>query len=372
MASTFWRGPEQDKVALRQYLAANGRSPTEARDAPADMQPLAPQSGGGFLDGIGKLFGGGSASDNQTEAWLQSQGLDPGMAKIVLNDKRLLQSFMLDRMKGGGTPEGFTLGEGQVRYDAAGNPIASGPAKTQAEKMTDDLREYQEAVKQGFTGTFMEYQVKMKEAGRNQINIDTGVKLPNGYRWKNPEDQGAGVEPIPGGPAEEIPAELAARIGMADSFLGQYDDLRKKLASGEATGIWDRGMAGMGVGGQGETYRQLQSGVDALMRLLTGAGMNETEAKSYAERYLPTYRDNAESATSKLDQLKRELLTTREMALRGRGNIPAPTKGTTAPPEAPQDNGGRKASEAKPGDVFYGFRFKGGDATDPQSWEKVQ
>ena len=47
--------------------------------------------------------------------------------------------------------------------------------------------------------------------------------------------------------------------------------------------------------------------------------MNESEARSYAERYLPTYRDTAQSAAQKLDQLERELRSTKEMAMRGRG-----------------------------------------------------
>lgn len=191
--------------------------------------------------------------------------------------------------------------------------------QVQPPKLTSDMQEYELAKNQGFNGSFMDYQISMKEAGRNQVNIDTGVKLPSGYRWIDPENQGKGVEPIPGGPANQIPGELAARIGMADSFLQQLPDIKKKVKAGETTGVFDQTLAMGGIGESGQLYRQMQSGTDALMRLLTGAGMNESEARSYAERYLPTYRDTAQSAAQKLDQLERELRSTKEMAMRGRG-----------------------------------------------------
>lgn len=186
-------------------------------------------------------------------------------------------------------------------------------------KLTDDQREYQAAKDQGFEGSFMDYQVKMKEAGRSQINLDTGEKLPSGYRWVDPNDKTKGVQPIPGGPGEQIPGELAARVGMSESFAGQAPALRERLQSGEMTGPIDSLMGQFGMGARGETYRQLQSGTDALMRLLTGAGMNETEARAYAERYLPTMKDTPDSAVGKLDQLMRELEAAKGMAMRGRG-----------------------------------------------------
>lgn len=154
------------------------------------------------------------------------------------------------------------------------------------------------------------------------VQIGGGVKMPAGF-MPDPNNPGA-VTPIPGGPAEQLPAELAGRIAIADSFLGQAGSLREKLAAGAATGLWDRFQAGNNSSSeQAGIYRQLQSGADALQRLLTGAGMTESEAAAYAGRYLPTYSDNAESAVSKLDQMTREVQNARAAALRGRGGINA-------------------------------------------------
>ncbi|WP_152049002.1 hypothetical protein [Aureimonas psammosilenae] len=149
-----------------------------------------------------------------------------------------------------------------------------------------------------------------------------GVKVPSNF-MPDPDRPGA-VKPIPGGPGEQLPSELAARIGMADNFLKDAPALKQKLQAGDATGIIDRAAAGFSsASDQAQLYRQLQSGTDALMRMLTGAGMNETEARNYADRYLPGYGDNAASAAAKLDQLTNELSAAREKALQGRGGPPA-------------------------------------------------
>lgn len=282
---------------------------------------------------------------NKTASWLTSQGLGQQEAEYLATDPDALRSWYKE-FKTGSQPEWkiqrLFNNEGveqdfmvDMKNPTRMQPI--GGAKSEAPALTTDQKEYQQAKDQGFEGSFMDYQIKMKEAGRNQVNIDTGVKLPSGFRWINPDNQQLGVEPIPGGPGSQIPGELAARIGMADSFLGQFDDVKEKVKEGTITGPLDRLAAGAGRGEGGKTFRQIQSGVDALMRLLTGAGMNQTEATEYAERYLPTYRDNAESAASKLDQLKRELESTKNMAMRGRGGdvtpSPAPMPSADVPLE---------------------------------------
>lgn len=184
---------------------------------------------------------------------------------------------------------------------------------------TDDMREYEMAKQQGFQGSFMDYQIKMKEAGRQQVNIDTGVKLPTGFRWKNPDDQNLGVEPIPGGPATQIPAELAARIGLAQDAITKLDSVEKAASSGELTGPVDWGMGQMGRGRAGELNRELAAGAEALTRMLTGAGMNIAEAQREANLYLPQVWDDSPTLANKVQQLKRRLQETVSMAGRGRG-----------------------------------------------------
>lgn len=151
---------------------------------------------------------------------------------------------------------------------------------------------------------------------------EDATKAPSGFRFTDPSR--TRLEPIPGGPGEQISAEQAARIGMADTFLKRAPDLRTKIAAGETTGVIDRAAAGYGVGNQGQVYQDLQSGVDALIRFMTGAGMNYAEAELYADRYMPTYRDTAHTATAKLDRLVEELKSARSVVMRGRGDLGSP------------------------------------------------
>lgn len=248
---------------------------------------------------------------NETVKWLQGKGMDEQQAKMLASSPPALNEYLKTLAEGNDPLRTLQLQKAQLEVENLRNPTA---------KLTDDQREYEAAKAQGFGGTFMDYQVKMKEAGRQQVNIDTGEKLPSGFRWKDPNKREMGVEPIPGGPATQIPGELAARVGLSGDFLEQAPNLRKRIEAGDVTGLIDANMAQQGLGQAGEVYRQLQSGTDALMRLLTGAGMNEIEAKQYASRYLPTVRDTAESAATKLDNLVRELGATRDTAMRGRGD----------------------------------------------------
>lgn len=288
------------------------------------MQPQMPQqsSGGGFLDSLlspevalpmaGRLIAGPSSGQGIGEALAfggEAIGKIGERRKAEAEQNRSLQ--ILNQMR----PDLAQLvSAGMPMSEAWNNMLTGGQGKP-----TDDMREYQQAVQQGFQGNFMDYQIKMKEAGRNQIDINTGEKLPTGFRWKNPEQKELGVEPIPGGPGEQVPAELAARVGMADNFLSQLPKIKADVAAGKVTGLVDKTGAATGYGGGAQTYRQIQSGVDALTRMLSGAGMNITEAEQYARRYLPTYADDSQSMLTKLEQLEAELLSTKEMTMRGRG-----------------------------------------------------
>jgi hypothetical protein len=168
---------------------------------------------------------------------------------------------------------------------------------------------------------------------------------PAGYRWVDPQNPNAGLEAIQGGPGEKITAEVAARLGLAKSFLGQLEDypdregkmqpgIRSRIQAGEVTGPIDGPMARLNIGKPGELRRQISSGAESLLRNLTGAGMNLQEAKNYVARYEPEWNDSAETLLSKVGQLERELKSTMEMVAKGRGGT-----GPTAPVPPPASRG---------------------------------
>lgn len=154
----------------------------------------------------------------------------------------------------------------------------------------------------------------------------TGPAAPNppaGYTWNDPNDPKKGVSVIPGGPAEKIPSEVAGRLGLSDEFQKNLPAIRKSVKEGSVTGPID---VAAGSIGRNQTYRQIQTGVDSLQRMLTGAGMSISEAQTYANRYLPTMWDSPETLLSKVDQLNAELTAVKERVMAGHGGNQAPAQ----------------------------------------------
>lgn len=378
-------GDHNNPALLRQAMA-QFQQPAQAPQQPM-LPPQAPQaqpmpqnapqaapmaapapSGGGIGGFLSNLFQGPEARGrNQTIDWLQKQGLDEGTSMLLASNKPALQQYLLKRSQGGANEFNERAAAAQQYGIDPSTPEGRNFILTgnfgEEPKRTSDMQEYELAKSQGFEGSFFDYQVKMKEAGRNQVNIDTGAKLPTGYMWNDPEDQSKGVHPIEGGPATQIPTEAAGRIGLADSFLKNFDTIRSAVAKGDVTGPVDAFQSRNISSSPGaETYRQIQTGVDALQRMLTGAGMPQTEASAYAFRYLPTYTDDAASVVTKLDRLRSELEGVKTRVLQGRGG------NQQAQPETSAD--GPKAPP-QVGETRYGYRFKGGDPSEPSSWEKA-
>ncbi|MEY9397937.1 hypothetical protein ABIF66_008756 [Bradyrhizobium japonicum] len=173
------------------------------------------------------------------------------------------------------------------------------------------------------------------DTGANAAQANTG-KLPPNHRWIDPNDKSKGVEPIPGSEAAKVGDEIVARVGLARSFIGTLSDLKARVARGDV-GIdnWQnhtQAMANVGV--PGETKRMLDAGVEALTRMLTGAGMNIDEAKRQAQQYSITAQDTKWTINSKIDALTRHLDSIGEDLGRSRGGgnlLRRPIPGSDAP-----------------------------------------
>lgn len=179
--------------------------------------------------------------------------------------------------------------------------------------------------------------IKTNPDGSTEVSYGGAAKAPTGYQWAA---DGTTLEPIPGGPATALSAEVAGRVGLARSFLNQVPEIKAEVAKGTVTGIYDRAMAGNNSSSdQAAVYRKIQSGADSLQRMLTGAGMPASEAATYAARYLPTYTDSADSLNNKIDQLARELESIEATVTQGKGGPQpmAPQAGQPMPQQgAPQ------------------------------------
>lgn len=129
-----------------------------------------------------------------------------------------------------------------------------------------------------------------------------------------------GEEIASGGGGIDVPAELAARIGMARSFMDEYPEIEAMVKAGDATGPIDQ-LTGryLGMGKSGQVMRRIETGADALRRLLTGAALTGSETGDYADRYSPTFFNDKETALLKLQGLKRDLAYAMQAASLGRG-----------------------------------------------------
>jgi hypothetical protein len=143
-------------------------------------------------------------------------------------------------------------------------------------------------------------------------------------------------EAIGGGPSVQLlPSEVGAKLGLADEFLSNFDNVRSEAASGSMTGAIDQPMtATLGRGPGGTAYRQLRQGTEGLVRLMTGAGMPASEAADKAKMYEPTITDDADTLVNKIDGLKAAILRVRSGATAGRAYPEAPTSNPAAQPEA--------------------------------------
>jgi hypothetical protein len=159
------------------------------------------------------------------------------------------------------------------------------------------------------------------------------AKLPTFQEWAKPKSRGFsfksadGTEIQIGGDAASdnglqgtsIPAEVGARIGLGQEFLQKdYPDIINMIKAGDATGPIDYVAGYFGRGNSGIVQRRMATGVDSLRRGLTGAGMNQDEAKEYAGRYAPLMTDDTETLLLKAEGLKQDLEAVARGAIRGK------------------------------------------------------
>lgn len=185
---------------------------------------------------------------------------------------------------------------------------------------SQSAREWEQIkLQQGFDQSNMareDQQAFQAEQSRYQpVGGDSMFDRQTGEWMQNPNAAAGGVDGKP------IPAELSARIGLASEFLKPENlkFLRDGIAAGKASGPVDWASGQMGWGESGEIKRRMQSGADAMRRMLTGAGMNQNEVEEYVSRYLPSWKDDAAILSDKFEQLVKELVTIREATMLNRG-----------------------------------------------------
>lgn len=118
-----------------------------------------------------------------------------------------------------------------------GELIAAGN-RPPPDSRTDDQREYEFAVSQGYPGSFQEWQLAMRRAGASQTNINL-PKEPEGFYRPDPDKPG--LAPEPGGPEDiklkEAKSKATGAFNASMTGLQRTYDTIEKLEKGNVEGI---------------------------------------------------------------------------------------------------------------------------------------
>jgi hypothetical protein len=163
----------------------------------------------------------------------------------------------------------------------------------------------------------------------------SAAKPPAGY------DRGPNgtLVATPGGPATHVPAEVAGRLAMMETAQRDFAKARITLMKGRGEygyeSVADRARSAANIGEIGQANRTIRLGVEAALRVMTGANAPEQEVRRYADQFTPSQNDNADTAKQKLDNLENFMNAARATAMQGRGGV--------APPSAAPSSGGGNA-----------------------------
>lgn len=230
--------------------------------------------------------------------------------------------------------EGFTLGEGQTRFDASGKPVASGPAKKDAFKLYGSDKTGYYTIETGADGK-PSVNMMISPAGREPTSLQqdyeyakkqfndgmgpdpgsftqfvsstraTIEKAPTGYQ-KGPDGS---LTYIPGGPADpNAPKPMTEGQTVSATFADRMVNANETISKFEEVGTsrFESGKAEVPVIGNylaTPEYRQLEqaqrSFLNAVLRKESGAVISQSEFDIGARQYFPQPGDDQETLARK-------------------------------------------------------------------------
>jgi hypothetical protein len=176
-------------------------------------------------------------------------------------------------------------------------------ATPKAEAKPSGVQEYEYAKAQGFPGSFLDFQLAQKKAGASNTVINN------------------------------LPPEIGARTAMGEGFTSDFENIKERVkkfySGGPGQQIMRRGQMMLNTGEGGKLWADVETGKEALVRTLTGAGMAQAEAENQAARYGLSPYDTEFDALQKIERLKRDLENVAKGAYGARGRVYTPPEGSS-------------------------------------------
>lgn len=167
---------------------------------------------GAFMVNQGNQTRKGKEAQNQTVAWLKSQGMDEGQAKLTAGNQSALSEFLKQKFAKTDPKDALELQKMELEIKKLENP--EGP------KPTSSIQEYEYAKGQGFQGTFQEFETQMKKAGASSVNVGFNATEANAAGFA---DRAAQAEQIINDPKlSEAAISGAERVKANIPVVGNY------------------------------------------------------------------------------------------------------------------------------------------------------
>lgn len=142
------------------------------------------------------------------------------------------------------------------------------------------------------------------------VQINNPIKPPQGFFFNDPQDPSAGAQPIPGGPADIVTPEQAAKAQLVQGAIDNQVEIDQLLFNDDGT--VDRiNVANLAIGtpfSEGRSLNVLlKDSIEAKLRAESGAAVPETEVKRAAVRFSPSVLDSDATINIKRKLLKQFL-----------------------------------------------------------------
>jgi hypothetical protein len=160
--------------------------------------------------------------------------------------------------------------------------------------------------------------------GFAQVATGGPEKAPPGYDYADPADPKRGLVATPGGPATQLPGDVAGKMAMIQSSRPGLEEAKKYFLSDNfKSGAIDAVGTALGqrfnMGDIGRQQRNVKLAAEAAIRVATGANAPTSEQLQYADFYVPSVYDSVATRRQKINALERFQAAAAANFAQGRG-----------------------------------------------------